>query len=163
MTCLYSDRHRINHPLKILNQPLAGYILDLVREFERRLGWGLDQDSLHGLLLLAGRHLPGLKSRSSEAGSPPSFEALLGRLLLAGDLGQSEQGLVLTPRGKDRCRTIFRVLLAAPEWRHTLERIGEDLTVFAETDGLPLEMIGFPGVRQAGSQPSDLGTPLRGW
>lgn len=162
MTCLHSDHHHTNHPLKILAQPLAGYILDLVREFESFLGWGLDQDSLHGLLLLAERHLPDLKSRSSETGSPPSFEALLGRLLLAGDLAQSRQGFVLTPRGKERCRTIFGARLGAPEWRHTLERIGEDLAVFAETDGLPLEMMGLPLIPQGGNQPSNLGISFSG-
>ncbi|MFC3631246.1 hypothetical protein ACFOM8_17560 [Paracoccus angustae] len=118
------------HPLKVLDLPEAGYILDLTEKFSRSFGWRFDPESLHALVQLARRHFPGLEIRSCES--------LIRRLQLAGDLVQGARGLELTPSGKARCRSTFRALLSAPEWRHAVDQVCEDLSVFSETEGISL-------------------------
>lgn len=130
MTPLSPDHpHAAIHPLQVLDQPAAGYILDLAGRFGRALEWRFDLDSLHKLVQLAHRHFPGLEISYCEA--------LIRRLQLAGDLAHGDQGLELTSQGDERCRSNFRTLLAAPEWHQALECTLEDLTIFAETDGVP--------------------------
>ncbi len=141
MTCLRPDPLRSDaDPLKVLDEPLAGFALDLVLQFQNCFGWRFDQDSLQGLLLLALRHFPepGCGSRRVEA--PLPLEALIGRLQLAGDLIQGEDGLSLTPKGLQRLRSTFRSALGAAEWLQVRERIDEDLKLFSELDCLPMAM-----------------------
>jgi hypothetical protein len=121
--------HAAIHPLQVLDQLAAGYILDLAGKFGHKFEWRFDLDSLHKLVQLALQHFPGLEISCCEA--------LIGRLRLAGDLAQGDEGLELTSQGDERCRSTFRALLAAPEWHQALEGILEDLTIFAETDGVP--------------------------
>ena len=118
------------HPLKVLDLPEAGYILDLAGRFSRSFGWRFDPESLHGLVQLACQHFPGLEIRSCES--------LIRRLQLAGDLAQGPRGLELTPSGRDRCRSTFRALLSAAEWHHAMDQVCEDLSVFSETEGISL-------------------------
>lgn len=139
MTCLLSDhRPLFVHPLEALDQSMAGYLLDLIRRFRHAFGWRFDHDSLHSLLFLAQRHVPELRIGPDGQGAHPSCASLIRRLQMAGDLAQDERGLALTPRGEARRRSTFRIPLAAPAWHAALERICEDLTIFAETEGVPL-------------------------
>lgn len=141
MTCLYPDNRSIAiHPLEVLDQPAAGHALDLAQRFRHCFGWRFDGESLHGLLLMALRHFPRLKIAAGASKDHPSCESLIRRLQLAGDLAQTGQGLVLTPQGEGRLRSTFLAVLAAPEWHQALERIAEDLAIFAETEGMPLAM-----------------------
>lgn len=144
MTHLIADPvHAAIHPLKVLDLPAAGYILDLAEKFGRSFAWRFDAESLSGLVQLASQYVPGLKIQSCEA--------LVGRLQLAGDLVQGARGLELTSCGRDRCRSTFRALLAAPAWREAIDQIREDLSVFSEMEGVPLMTVGlYPPVdRQA--------------
>lgn len=130
MTPLSPDHpHAAVHPLQVLDQPTAGYILDLAKKFGREFEWRFDLDTLHKLVQLALQHIPGLEISCCEA--------LILRLRLAGDLAYGDEGLELTSQGDERCRSTFRTLLAAPEWHQALEGILEELTIFAETDGVP--------------------------
>lgn len=131
-----ADSRLICDPLEILDQPVAGYILDLTWRFRDSFDWRFDQESLHGLLLLALRHFPELGAGVSGTGISPPYVSLIRRLQIAGDLVCDGSGLALTDRGEERRRLTFHAVLAAPEWRLTLERIGEDMAVFAETEGI---------------------------
>lgn len=122
--------HATIHPLKVLDLPEAGYILDLAGRFSHSFDWRFDAESLHGLVQLAWRHFLRL-----EVGS---CESLIRRLQLAGDLVQGTRGLELTPSGRDRCQTTFRALLSTPEWHHAVDQVCEDLSVFSETEGISL-------------------------
>ncbi|WP_207101621.1 hypothetical protein [Paracoccus shandongensis] len=144
MTHLIADPLSTNiHPLRVLDLPAAGYILDLARKFGCAFGWRFDAESLSGLVQLALQHVPGLEIRSCES--------LIRRLQLAGDLVQGDRGLELTPGGRERCQSTFHALLTAPEWRQAIDQIREDLSVFSETEGIPLMAGGMPaaGDRQA--------------
>lgn len=137
MTCLHSgSQATFVHPLKLMDQPISGYILDIVYKFEKILAWRLDYETLSALLSLALRYFPSLNDQNNEA--CPSTEALIRRLQIAGHLAYDGYGLALTVAGKKRHRTIFRLALADPVWMHALERIEEELMVFAETEGVPL-------------------------
>ena len=118
------------HPLKVLDRPEAGYVLDLAERFCHSFDWRFDSESLHALVQLAWRHFPGLELRSCES--------LIRRLQLAGYLAQGARGLELTPSGKERCRSTFSALLAAPEWHQAVDQICEDLSIFSETEGVSL-------------------------
>lgn len=141
-----SDRcHAAIHPIEWLNQPAAGHVLDLVQKFHRSFGWPFDRESLHGLIFLALRHFPRMQIDTCGMEIQPSYDALIRRLQLAGNLAQEEQGFILTPWGEERCRSTFHAALTAPEWLHALDRICEDLTILAETEGIPLVMTGPHG------------------
>lgn len=143
MTHLIADPlHATIHPLKVLDLPAAGYILDLVDEFCFAFDWRFDAESLSGLVQLAAQHVPGLEIRSCEA--------LIRRLQLAGDLAQGDRGLELTPCGRARCRSTFRTFLTAPAWCEAIDQIREELSVFSETEGIPLMSMGLqiPAERQ---------------
>jgi hypothetical protein len=54
--------HAAIHPLQVLDQLAAGYILDLAGKFGHKFEWRFDLDSLDKLVQLALQHFPGLKS-----------------------------------------------------------------------------------------------------
>ena len=128
----------IIHPIEVLNQPAAGYVLDLAATFRDFFAWPLDQDCLCGLLTLAQRHFPASSLDPSGDKIQPSQRALILRLQAAGDLTYGQRGFSLTIAGEKRRRSAFRAALTAPEWLQTLELIQENLKVLAETEGLPL-------------------------
>lgn len=128
------------HPLEVIDQPAAGYVLDLVRRFQGCFAWRLDQDSLRGLLTLAARHFPALRIHDCADRLHPSQDALIRRLQVAGDLACDRQELSLTDKGERRCNATFHAALTAPIWVKALEQIQEDLMIFAETEGIPLAM-----------------------
>lgn len=138
MTCWPHDFSALsNHPLEVLDQPEAGYILDLVSRFRQFFEWRFDQDVLHGLLFLALQHLPA-SDICGDDDACSSWQALVLRLQVAGDLDQDEQGFLLTPQGEERRSSTFHDMLAAPTWSQALEQVHEDLANFAETEGVPL-------------------------
>jgi hypothetical protein len=142
MTCLRLDFSALSdHPLEVLDQPEAGYILDLVCRFRHIIEWRFDQDVLHGLLFLALQHLPASDICSRGEYAYSSWQALIGRLQVAGDLDQDEQGFLLTPQGEERRSFIFHDMLTAPTWSRALEQVHEDLANFAETEGVPLMQV----------------------
>lgn len=142
MTCLRPDLHSLSdHPLEVLNQPAAGYILDLVSGFQHSFQWRFDQDVLQGLLFLALQHAPvlGIFIRDDD---PCSLgEALIWRLQVAGDLAEDDQGFRLTPQGEERRCSTFHDALTAPAWSQVLERVQDDVATFAETEGVPLTFL----------------------
>mgnify|MGYP007029144136 CR=1 FL=1 len=138
--------HATIHPLKVLDLPEAGYILDLARRFSHFFDWRFDQESLHGLVQLAGRHFPDLEIRSCES--------LIRRLQLVGDLAQGARGLELTPSGQERCRSTFSALLAAPEWHQAVGQVWEDLSIFSETEGISLMGDPLPPVERFSMAPA---------
>jgi hypothetical protein len=139
MTGLRPDLHSFSdHPLEVLDQPAAGYILDLVYRFRLFLEWPLDQDVLYSLLFLALPHVPASGICNPDDDSRSLWEALIWRLQAAGDLAQDEHGFLLTPQGEKRRCSTFQDNLAAPAWSQALEQVHEDLEHFAETEGVPL-------------------------
>lgn len=137
MTCLHPDpRSAFVHPLKIMDQPVSGYILDIVDKFKGILAWRLDYETVTALLSLALKYFPTLSDQDDKTCSSP--EALVRRLQVAGYLAHDRQGLTLTTAGKERHRTIFHLALAEPIWVKALAQMEEDLMVFAETEGMPL-------------------------
>lgn len=141
MTCLHSDSQTtFIHPLEIMDHPISGYIIDIIYNFKDRLVWSLDQESLNGLLSLGLRYSLGLNGKVQSDETYPSIEGLILRLQVAGHLVKDEHGLALTDIGKERRRKAFRVLLTDPIWTQAIEKIEEDLMVFAETEGIPLAL-----------------------
>ncbi|WP_188717344.1 hypothetical protein [Paracoccus acridae] len=139
MTSLRPDLHSFSdHPLEVLDQPAAGYILDLVYRFRLFFEWPFDQEVLYGLLFLALPHVSASGICTLDDNSRSLWEALIWRLQAAGDLAQDEHGFVLTPHGQERRCSTFQDILAAPAWSQALEQVHEYLEHFAETEGVPL-------------------------
>lgn len=139
MTCLRPGVQSFsNLPLEVINQPAAGYILDLVSEFRNYLEWRFDHDVLQGLLFLALQHISAPDAQSGSDHVYSSWKALILRLQVAGDLAQDEQGFLITVQGEKRRSSTFRDVLRVPAWSQALEQVHEDLVNFAETDGVPL-------------------------
>ena len=126
------------HPLDILHQSHAGYIIDIVENFKGVIEWRLDRESLCALFLLVSRHFPALKQDLSDAELPCSPEALILRLKVAGLIIEDRKGYFLSDTARERRAGVFSKMLADPSWRDALEQVKEDLMVFAETEGIPL-------------------------
>ena len=139
MTHLHLDpQFRSIHPLEVIDQLDAGYVLDIVRKFRSFFAWPLDQESLCGLLTLAARHFPALHIGGYGNKLHPSYESLIWRLQIRGDLAYDEQGFRLTDKGEKRCNSTFKAALVAPLWGEAVEQIKEDLMIFSETEGVLL-------------------------
>lgn len=126
------------HPLEVIDQLDAGYILDIVRRFRNFFVWQLDQESLCGLLSLVARHFPELRISGCGSKLHPSYEALIWRLQIRGDLACDKEGFRLTDKGERRCNSAFKAALVAPLWVEAVEQIKEDLMIFSETEGVLL-------------------------
>ena len=139
MTGLRPDLHSFSdHPLEVLDQLAAGYILYLVYRFRLFFEWPFDQEVLYGLLFLALPHVPASGICIPDDDSRSWWEALIWRLQAAGALAQDEHGFRLTSQGEKRRCSTFQDMLAAPVWSQALEQVHEDLEDFAETECVPL-------------------------
>ena len=129
------------HPLDILHQSHAGYIIDIVENFKDIIEWRLDRESLCALFSLVSRHFTALKQDLSDAGLSCSPEALILRLQVAGLIIEDRKGYFLSDTARERRAGVFSKMLADPSWRNALEQVKEDLMVFAETEGIPLAIV----------------------
>ena len=129
------------HPIAALDQPEAGYLLDLLREFQDAFPSGMEPETWSALACLAARHVPLLQARFGfqAGGASPAFDALAGRLRLAGHVEhRTGQGLVLSRRGAGRLDGLFRPLVRSGDWMDVLDAVRDELIWYAETESLPL-------------------------